>query len=414
MRTNYSLLLGAALLLSTLLPAQKIIDKDISFNYIRLPKEPLGRSFGNYQSYVVAAYAADNAKLKADWEKKKGEADAQYQMDLAMWSQKDKAAQDKYDKEMDTYNKKSTAQKMLDKNLLNEGKPVRQIIPEPYKNIPPEPKYKKEYDSNLLSSYIKLDGFKNAGDNAVIITVTLYGFEGVMPQMMTTQKSVVEKGVSHNVTMYHYETSYKQPMSVKVECPGKGVVLNQSMEQFNNYTVEKTAESEQPPGSMNGEQHLKDLEQSSMTTNLKIINDLINEKFGYCKATRTTVLYCSESKKADYSDLKTAFDNALTAYNTMLDDKAAAVTKLKTAIDIWMKAVGEASMTDKKARINGEVGAMMELNLAEAFMWMDNYPDAETHMTKVGMMDPSRRMRHHGEEVAAMIKIQKSLFNANK
>src|ERR1041385_5516425 len=162
------LLLFGALLFSTLVPAQKIIDKDISFTYIRLPKEPLGRSFGNYQSFVVAGYAADNAKLKADWEKRKGEADAQYQMDLALWSQKDKQAQDKYDKEMDIYNKKSTAQKMLDQNLLNQGKPVREVVPQPVKNVPPEPVYKKEYDNNLLATYIKLEGFKNAPDNAVI------------------------------------------------------------------------------------------------------------------------------------------------------------------------------------------------------------------------------------------------------
>src|ERR1700747_1332730 len=126
MKTKITFLLSALLLCSIVVPAQKILDKDISFQYIRLPKEPLGHSFGSYQSYVIPAYAADNAKLKADYEKKKSDADAQYQMDLAIWSQKDKAAQDQYNKDMDAYNKKSTAQKMLDQNLLNQGKPVRQ------------------------------------------------------------------------------------------------------------------------------------------------------------------------------------------------------------------------------------------------------------------------------------------------
>jgi hypothetical protein len=413
MKTKYFIPITLLFFAAGNIIAQKIIDKDISFTYIRLPQEPIGRAYQNYQSYVVPAYAAENAAKKADYEKKKADADAQYQMDLAIWSQKDKAAQDQYNRDMDTYNKKTTAQKLLDQNLLNQGKPVRQQVPMPVKNYPPEPQYKKEYDSNLLSSYIKLDGFKNAGDNAVVITVTLYGFDGQQPQLITTQKTVSDKNGSHNVNVYHYETQYKHPMSVKVEAPGKGVIMNQSIEAFNNYSVEKTPESDQP-AQMDATSYLKNLEERVVVDNLKFINNMLNEKYGFSKAQRNTILYSAESKKENYDDLKSAYDNALAAYNSLIDDKGASLAKLKTSIDTWLKEASEANMNDKKARIDGEVGAMVELNLAEAFMWMDDYDDAQAHLAKLSSLDPSRHQRHHGEELAEMIKQQKKLFDANK
>ncbi|HET6991621.1 MAG TPA: hypothetical protein VFJ43_09875, partial [Bacteroidia bacterium] len=85
MKTKTSLLAGAALFLMTALPAQNIKDNDLTYVYIQLPKEPVGKQFTNYQSKVVLSYAADNAAKKADYDAKMKLADEQYQKDLKQW-----------------------------------------------------------------------------------------------------------------------------------------------------------------------------------------------------------------------------------------------------------------------------------------------------------------------------------------
>ena len=100
MKQVITLLAGAAFVLSAGLSAQSIKDKEISFVYIQLPKEPVDKSIVNYQSKVVLTYAADNAAKKADYDAKMKIADEQYQKDMAAWKIEDDAAEARYQKEL--------------------------------------------------------------------------------------------------------------------------------------------------------------------------------------------------------------------------------------------------------------------------------------------------------------------------
>lgn len=426
--------------------AQSIKDNDITYVYVRPPMEPL-KGFTNYQSKVELSYAAENAALKADYDKKCAEAEDQYQKDVAEfpqktkdaeakyekdmkdWEIKDKEAEDKYQKELAEYNKKSTAQKLADQKLLNEGKPVKQsppkpgknLPPTPYKRMPPVPQYKKEYDTQLLAStYLKLEGFNNVPENAVIITATISQFEIQGPKLVTETKQMTKvvngQSTNYNQVYYHYETSYRQPMSVKVEVPGRGVIFNQVIEQFNTFTQVKTNATDNLPAQNMSDPsaYAKNLEEKTLAENLKYINELVNSKYGFSKVSRTSVLNNVESKKMNYDDFQTAYDNAVSGYAMLATDKAGATLKLKAAIEIWEKALLESNPDDKKARVDAGVTMATRFNLAEAYIMTGDFANAELQIQKINAADPSKKEKKRVEEIDALLKDMKARDAANK
>ena len=413
MKLKTTIFFCAALLGAQGVFAQKVTDKDISVEYKRLPLEPL--PMFNYKSRVELAYLADNAAKKAEHEQQVRDAEAKYELEMKEWQLLENEAEAKYQKELEEWNKKSAAQKLIDKKILEEGKPVKQSPPRPYKNLPQSPNLKKEYDTSLLtSSYLKLDGFKDANDNAVIVTAQLHGFDVIPPILKTSQRSVISNGQASPVTYCYYETSYKHPMTIKVEVPGKGVVFNQAIEEFNTYTVAKTAETKGTSQAMNTESYLTTLEDKVLADNLKVVTDLLNTKFGYTKMTHEAVLYNVEPKKLNYDDYQSAYENAMMGYTMMADNKAGATEKIKTAIGIWEKALTESNLSDKKARVNAEITLATRFNLAEAYTWIDDYTNAELQLVKITTLDPSRKERKYAENLEAFIKDQKVRYKANK
>jgi hypothetical protein len=446
MKTKIKLLTSAALFLIAVLPAQSIKDNDMTYVYVRPPLEPL-KGFTNYQSKVELSYAAENAAMKADYDQKVADAEAQYQKDVATlgqrtkdaeakyaadmkeWEAKDKIAEEKYQKELAEYNKKSMAEKLADQKLLNEGKPVKQSPPQPYKNLPgepykkmpPVPNYKKQYDTNLLaSSYLKLEGFTNAPENAVVVTVTISQFDILGPKMVTENKQMtrVVNGQSSNYTQtyYHYETSYKQPMSVKVEVPGRGVIFNQTIEEFNTYKVIKTNESDnlQAQGMSNPAAYAANLEEKTLAENLKFINEIVNSKYGFSRVSRTTILNNVESKKMNYDDYQSAYDNAHAGYQMLATDNAGGTAKIKAAIETWEKAMTESNPNDKKARVDADVTMATRFNLAEAYLMINDFANAELQIQKINSSDPSKKEKKRAEELDLLEKDQKARAAANK
>ena len=410
----------AALLFATALPAQNIKDNDISFVYIQLPKEPLDKSIVNYQSKVVLSYAADNAAKKADYDAKVKQADDQYQKDMAQWKIEDAEAEAQYQKELAEYNKKSTAEKVADKGLLNEGKPVRHAPAHPYRQNPEKPVLKKEYDTQLLAaSYIRLDGFTNAAQNAVVITVTMYGFDCIQPHLVQETRKMTHyvdgKSQDYMSTFYHYETSYKHPMTVKVEAPGKGVIMDQVIDQFNQYIVVKTPEYEnQMPPNFDPNAYVANLEEKAMTDNLRYINDLVNDKYGFARITRKTVLNNVESKKMNYDDYQSAYDNALAGYNLLASDRAAATAKIKLAVDAWEKALLESNPSDKKARVDAGVTMATRFNLVEAYIMLNDFANASAQLDKINASDPGKKEKERAKELKALLDDTMMRANAGK
>ncbi|MCX8486925.1 MAG: hypothetical protein ORN53_07110, partial [Crocinitomicaceae bacterium] len=96
-------------------------------------------------------------------------------------------------KEMEVYNAKSTATKVIEKQLLNENtKPVKDYVAQPYRRTISQPVLKSSYDyPSLAATYLVLDGFTKAQVNALSYSVNIEGYENSQPTIKSEEKDEV-------------------------------------------------------------------------------------------------------------------------------------------------------------------------------------------------------------------------------
>ena len=228
---------------------QNVKSESIEYRYVQPPMTPLPATIKNYQSSIFATYEAENQKKIADYEADVLAAEMEFKKEQDAYPAKLKAAEDKYAMEMAEWDKKSMAEKVVEKQLLNENnKPVKQVPSQPYKRSVSYPKLKTSYDYPVLAaSNLSLDGYINSPENAVKIEVTIYGFEYTPPRQLTEQKNVVSsaKGTTttSQVTYYRVEFTYRHTMSVRVSSPDGKELFVVSPSELNNYQTYKSGES---------------------------------------------------------------------------------------------------------------------------------------------------------------------------
>ncbi len=118
---------------------------------------------------------------------------------------------------------------------------------------------------------------------------------------------------------------------------------------------------------------------------LKAANALINDKCGYPKRTRSTEIYTVKKHKGhDYSDLIDAYTNVKSGYDLLFKDvdRKSAIAKIENGIEIWEDALEETNPFDNKDRVNKKVTALLYANLAEAYMWINDFDAADNYLQK--------------------------------
>ena len=369
-RIRTIVLLSFSSILSVLGIAQNTKSEKVEYTYIQQPMNPLSASIKNYQSVIKAIYETDNQKKQGEYESQMAAAEAEFQKEQAAYPAKVKAAEDKYAKEMEEWEKKSLAEKVVEKQLLNENnKPVKQIPSPPYKRSVQAPKLKTSYDYPVLASTnIKLDGYNNAPEGAVKIEVTLYGFEYTTPRQLSEQKSVVSSAngqtATSQVTYYHVEFTYRHTMSVKVTAPDGSELFVLSPSELNNYKTYKSTESKTSI-SYSEEQLVKTHEEKILQENLKLINELVNDRIGFRRVSRASELHYVKSKDETYADLMNAFNEGSTGLKMILNDQVGATDKLQRSNQLWEAALSESDVANKKARIDKDVTMIVCFNLLD-------------------------------------------------
>ncbi len=119
---------------------------------------------------------------------------------------------------------------------------------------------------------------------------------------------------------------------------------------------------------------------------LKIIADSLNPKYGYVAMQMFFPISYAKGKSHNYSDLDSARDFLKVAMDSVtkrtrkdahVNWQFASSQKLVgDAIHIWEKALKQES-ADKDARIHPELAACIRLNLAMAYMMLDEYEKSE-------------------------------------
>ena len=376
--------------------AQSVKDENISYTYIKLPSNPVQPKPSNYISNVSAAYEAENQKLMAQYEADKAQAEADYQRDLADYPNKVKAADEKYEREMEAWNNKSTASKIIEKQVLNENNhPVKDYVAQPYRRNVAMPAMKTAYDNNALAStYLFIDGLQKGGANALNYSVTLQGFESTQPKVVSEVKKETSRvnnvSTTVNVTYYHIEFTYRHPMSFSVTNSLGQEIYAAAPAEFTEFATYKGPATKSSP-SMDITATLKAMEDKCLQENLKSINHMVNDRIGYERTDKTFEMYYVKSKNESHNDIQDAFNAANLGFKMLNTNEAQGSMKLNEAIEIWNKALEESDIENKKARIDKDITIAIYFNLLEAYFATRNTTAADEILKTLGRMDLSNR-----------------------
>jgi hypothetical protein len=392
MKKILNLLLAAILIFNV--SAQNIKTEKVTYTYVKLPTNPVKPKPASYYSQIKSGAESINADLKAKYEADLVAAESEYQDATNNYQSNLKAADEQYLKEMEEYNNKSMAKKLVEKQLLNENtKPVKRYVPTPSKKYVPEPKYATAHDvSTLASSYLKLDGFNRAEGSELNYLVTMETFEYSQPKVVSEVKkeSTVSNGksTSYDVTYYHIEFEYRLPMNIKVTRNGSEVYFENpaKLQEFTKYVGSATKSHPSTDVSVMA----KNLELQVLKENLNYINHLVNDRLGFENTERKTGIDYVKDKKGEYADLTEAYNLANAAYNMLGKTDDQAKSKLEQAVALWSKALGESDLLDKKARIDKKVTTSLYFNLLEGYFILRNVDEGEKILNLMNKIDLSR------------------------
>lgn len=343
--------------------SQKIDDHWVKFDYTRLPLKPLDKSVKNYQSTIIS------------WEDKAAlEMQVQYEAELNVYRESYKTAQTQYKKELEDYNRKTRLEKVIDKELLEDGKPVF--------NPPPYPDFKglpKSLDlENLASKYLSLDGYEKGNYNPVFITVQLKDFE---KQESISKTKTTGEGESKKTTTT-YTTKYKIPVKLTIESSLNGILYDDVLPISTEFYTYK---SKTIPT-------FDEVKQFATNDLLSYTGKYLDNNYGKTKMNlKTSVVIIKKFKKYTYNEYEDALPHALSGYKNMYLENTKSISSFNKAINVWEKILEQYEPNNKKARINREVAFYTMLNIGEAYMWINNYDKADEYFSKMEATMPDWR-----------------------
>lgn len=375
---------------------QKLKTEQIAYSYNRLPALPV-KGISNYLVTIDPVFEAKNQQAMKDYQQQEQAAEDQFRKDEAAYPGLVKAANDRYSKEMEAYDKKSLGTKIAESATLNNGKPVREIIPRPYLKVVDKPELQTSYDYKVLGdTYIHIDGYQNDAANALKIIVMLYGYDHTLPRTIDEQDNTLSLGggsaSAQKVTYYHTEFSYRYPMAIKVYTPDGKEILSVTPPELNSYKIFKGPAGDRPT-KINTDLLLKTTQENILQDNFRFINNMLNDKYGFSSVKKIATLYYIKNGDTDYPDLTTAFNEASSGLLMLQQDNNTAKAKLQKSCDLWNTALKEADISNKKARINKEIATGILFNLLEGYFALGDATGGEASLEKLNGMSLSNTDR---------------------
>ena len=364
---------------------QKVKDHWVTFDYERLPLKPLDKGIKSYQSSIISWEDEAAAQMQQ-----------QYEAELEAYRENYKLAQEQYKKELEEYNRKTRLEKVIDKTLLEQEKPVFNPPPYPeFNEIPKSPDLE-----SLASKYLSLDGYEKGNYSPVFITVELKHFE-----MQETTSKVTTSGSGENTkSTTTYFTKYKIPVKLTVESVINGVLYDDVLPVSTDFYTYKTS-------SMPTYDEVRKFATNDL---LSYTGNYINSNYGITKMNlKTSVVLLLKHKKHKYPEHEMALPHALSGYNNMYLNKNASISSFNQAINIWEKLIEEYNPNNKKARMNREATWYTMLNIAEAYLWIENYQKADEYFNRMEAVMPKWSTKSRFKDSRARLKDHQERFLVN-
>ncbi len=365
------LLLPAAILLSGLAVGQNVQDQRVNFGYIQWPSNPINKDVENFSVVLdKSMYEKSNEDSMSIYEGKLLTFETEFETWLEQKVKIDKAH--------------LMALATWEKQVNAGNATLQQPVKPPYPKIPLKeeimlPLLTEDISDASVDNSMSLEGYTK-GEGGAVITVTPLGFQEA--------KVTMKKTGTGPTTKYQYTTSCKMPIKVTLEVPGQGIVINETIGGTASTENLKTFDSKFEYDVWvidNWETYWTQKQQKMLNANLVHVKNLINNKCGFPVKQRSTEIYTVKKfKDHNYSDLIDAYSYVKSGYDLLYKDvdKDDGIEKIEKGIKIWEAALEESDVNNSKSRVNKKVTALLYANLAEAYMWIDDFDAADNYMTK--------------------------------
>jgi hypothetical protein len=157
---------------------------------------------------------------------------------------------------------------------------------------------------------------------------------------------------------------------------------------LNSYKIYKS-DATTTPLRINTELLVKTYSEKILQENLKFINNLLNDKYGFAKVQRVATLYYIKNDDANYQDLTTAFNEASSGLIMLQQDYTSGKSKLDKACGLWNNALKESDPNNKKARINKDITLALYFNLLEAYFAEGDVTGGQSTLDKMSSINLS-------------------------
>lgn len=416
--------------------AQQVTKKKISFDYVQYPSNPVA-GVTNYSSTVVLGYQAEIDALRNQYQADLAQAEADYQYALNNKDAVRKQKETDYLQALELHKEQQAAADAQHKEdmkkfreggfLIGQDAPKRRIVPlpakpvhgDPQRRYVPEPNYPKEYDvSTLAGQYLVVEGLDKGNDNALQVIATIKPYEAAPPvaKSKTTSKKSGDSYVK--VTQYYGTVAYKQPVHVQVIDPSGKTILDEVVggEAATHTGKQMFSSAASAVNAMSNNANLEQqLQGTAVTANMKMVQQLLNDNFGYPIKKRETLIKLFTHKKMNYPEYADAYEHIMGGYRKLddRDSKDKAVEAISKATAEWDKAMQEADMDSKKARINKKVIKATHFMLAEGYLWSEEFDKADSQLTKLAMIGVKGKEKKELDELQALLDSRRERIEAN-
>ena len=354
--------------------SQTVKDYKVPFQYVQLPLKPFDASVSNYKIIFENNFEKANEDTIKAYENRLENAKKDQQDLLVVWNE-DRLRIDRiYLTEMAVWEKAI--------NLGNTT--LAQPVKTPYPDYPvlrdvSLPIFTEDVSNDFCGQKINLAGYSK-GEDGVVVTIIHNGLQSSRISTKITGSGALKK--------YKYTAHYIMPVEIKIDAPEQGLVYSKTY--FNSEMSELIRDDKSQYDYQlwwldNKDKYWKSLQTKLLNNILRDLNSYMNTTFGYpVKSSQNEIYVIKKYKNHSYSEFVDAMTFAKIGYEDFVNDvdKVNAKENISKAINIWLDQLSQSDLSDNKSRINKKATALLYSNLAEAYLWIDEFDKANLYINK--------------------------------
>jgi len=245
-------------------------------------------------------------------------------------------------------------------------------------NLPYNKYFPTIHSSARLTSFVSIEGLDKSETANASVNIIIN-----RPICSSSSRKIIVVRDGNTITRFRADMS----TSISIEAI---ITDDQGHIENKNYTgVYKITDPEEFAGKMLGggissatlgkveKRNFQASEKMALENALKDLSKYLSMKYGFVTINNysTEIWTFRTTKKNNYDNINTASQSLVGAYRLGIDTdmRDQFETKLISAIDVWKEEYGNYAPNDKKARIGSVQAGLLLLNIAEAYLWMQDF-----------------------------------------